>query len=76
MRPTIAVPVAVVSVTALVRRGQVKPVDQRFATREKHLHFLPWIVGDELPCLVVHVGKAVVEVGAQVSVNIVNVKLS
>ena len=38
--------------------------------------FLPWIVGDKLPRLVVHVGKAVVEVGAEVSVDIVDVKSS
>ena len=36
----------------------------------------PWVVGDKLPRLVVHVGEAIVEVGAEVSVDIVNVKLS
>ena len=45
-------------------------------TRPIGSNFLPWIVGDKLPRLVVHVGKAVVEVGAQVRVDIVNVKLS
>ena len=38
--------------------------------------YWPWIVGDQLPCLVVHVGETIVEVGAEVSVNIINVKLS
>ena len=75
MKPPIAVPVAVVSVAALIRGGQVKPL-QQFTLPINSRDFLPRIVGDKLPRLVVHVGKAVVEVGAEVSVNIVNIKLS
>ena len=35
----------------------------------------PWVVGDKLPRLVVHVGEAIVEVGAEVGVDVVDVKL-
>ena len=36
----------------------------------------PWVVGDKLPGLVVHVGKAIVEVGAEVGVDVLDVKLT
>ena len=36
----------------------------------------PWVVGDKLPGLVVHVGEAIVEVGAEVGVDVVDVELT
>ena len=75
-KPPIAVPVAVVSVAALIRGSQVKPWHQDATPATTPAFYWPWIIGNELPSLVVHVGKAVVEVRTEVCVNIVNVKLS
>ena len=36
----------------------------------------PWVVSDKLPSLVVHVGEAIVEVGAEVGVDVVDVELT
>jgi hypothetical protein len=70
-RPSEAVVVAMGRVTALVPGSKVKPGSVLLPPQ-----LPPGVVGHQVPGLVVHVGEPVVEMGADMGVNVVNVKLS
>ena len=75
--PPVTIPVAMGFVTSLIRRSQVEPLQRiHLNIKWSNDNVGPWVVGDKFPGLVVHVGEAIVEVGAEVGVDVLDVELS